>query len=311
MKIITHTDTIPPPTVATIGFFDGVHLGHRHLIDDVRTIAAERKLATAVVTFDAHPRQVLQQDFIPQLLSTTDEKLERLAATGVDYCVLLHFDHSLAALSAYDFMRQVLSQRVNAQVLVTGYDNRFGHNRAEGFADYVRYGAEMGMRVVQGEALTVDGVNVSSSVIRRLRNEGCAADAARFLGRRYTNGGRVERGFQEGRRMGFPTATIAPSLPEQLIPKCGAYAARLRIGQGEWLPAMINVGDCPTFGRTRLTIEAHIIGFTADIYGATVTAEFVRRLRGERRFDGEEALKAQLCADRRMTLDILNETEDN
>lgn len=169
----------------------------------------------------------------------------------------------------------------------------------------------MGMRVVQGEALTVDGVNVSSSVIRRLLNEGCAADAARFLGRRYTIGGRVERGFQEGRRMGFPTANIAPSLPEQLIPKCGAYAARLRIGQGEWLPAMINVGDCPTFGRTRLTIEAHIIGFTADIYGATVTAEFVRRLRGERRFDGEEALKAQLCADRRMTLDILNETEDN
>ena len=116
MKIITHTDTIPQPTVATIGFFDGVHLGHRHLIDDVRTIAAERKLATAVVTFDAHPRQVLQQDFIPQLLSTTDEKLERLAATGVDYCVLLHFDRSLAALSAYDFMRQVLREQVHAQI---------------------------------------------------------------------------------------------------------------------------------------------------------------------------------------------------
>lgn len=313
MKTI-HLDTsapLLPPCVATIGFFDGVHLGHRHLIEQVKAEARRAGLASAVVTFATHPRQVVSAGYVPQLLTSLPQKLELLAQTGVDEAVVLPFDRCMAALSAHDFMHDILKRRIAAATLITGYDNRFGHNRAEGFADYVRYGAEMDMRVVQGEALTVDGVNVSSSVIRRLLNEGCAADAARFLGRRYTIGGRVERGFQEGRRMGFPTANIAPSLPEQLIPKCGAYAARLRIGQGEWLPAMINVGDCPTFGRTRLTIEAHIIGFTADIYGATVTAEFVRRLRGERRFDGEEALKAQLCADRRMTLDILNETGDN
>ena len=233
MKTI-HLDTsapLLPPCVATIGFFDGVHLGHRHLIEQVKAEARRAGLASAVVTFATHPRQVVSAGYVPQLLTSLPQKLELLAQTGVDEAVVLPFDRCMAALSAHDFMHDILKRRIAAATLITGYDNRFGHNRAEGFADYVRYGAEMGMRVVQGEALTVDGVNVSSSVIRRLLNEGCAADAARFLGRRYTIGGRVERGFQEGRRMGFPTANIAPSLPEQLIPKCGAYAARLRIGQ--------------------------------------------------------------------------------
>ena len=299
MKIITHTDTIPQPTVATIGFFDGVHLGHRHLIDDVRTIAAERKLATAVVTFDAHPRQVLQQDFIPQLLSTTDEKLERLAATGVDYCVLLHFDHSLAALSAYDFMRQVLSQRVNAQVLVTGYDNRFGHNRAEGFADYVRYGEEMGMKVLQNTPIDIDGLRVSSSLIRRLLAEGNILEANNCLGHPYSITGSVAHGFQEGRRIGFPTANIVPESAEKLVPGNGVYATRVSVEGGEWMPAMLNIGTNPTFQRQQTTIEAHIIGFEGDIYGRKVRVEFGRKLRDEQRFESVEALQKQLEADKK------------
>lgn len=310
MKTI-HLDTstpVLPPCVATIGFFDGVHLGHRHLIAQVKAEAVRTGLASAVVTFSTHPRQVVNAGYVPQLLTPPPQKLELLAQTGVDETVVLPFDRRMAALSAHDFMHGILKARINARTLITGYDNRFGHNRAEGFADYVRYGEEMGMEVKQGEALTMEGVNVSSSLVRRMLNEGRAADAARFLGRRYTIGGHVEHGFREGRRMGFPTANIAPTLPNQLIPQSGAYAARLRIGSGCWLPAMINVGSCPTFGRERSTIEAHIIGFTGDIYGTTVTAEFVRRLRGERRFDSEEGLKAQLMADRRQTLDILAAT---
>ncbi len=312
MKTI-HLDTstpVLPPCVATIGFFDGVHLGHRHLIAQVKTEAVRAGLASAVVTFATHPRQVVSAGYVPQLLTPPPQKLELLAQTGVDETVVLPFDRCMATLSAHDFMHDILKARIGARMLITGYDNRFGHNRAEGFADYVRYGEEMGMEVKQGEALTVEGVNVSSSLVRRLLSEGRAADAARFLGRHYTVGGRVEHGFGEGRRMGFPTANIAPLLPNLLIPQSGAYAARLRIGSGCWLPAMINVGSCPTFGRERSTIEAHIIGFTGDIYGATVTAEFVRRLRGERRFDGEESLKTQLMADRRQTLDILAATGD-
>jgi riboflavin kinase / FMN adenylyltransferase len=308
-----HLDTSTPalpPCVATIGFFDGVHLGHQHLISQVRAEAQRLGLASAVVTFATHPRQVVNADYVPQLLTSLQQKLELLAQTGVDEAVVLPFDRHMASLSAHDFMQQLLKVQINAHTLITGYDNRFGHNRAEGFADYVRYGETMGMQVLQGKALTLHDVNVSSSAVRRMLCEGRAADAARFLGRCYTIEGRVEQGFHEGRRMGFPTANIAPTLPEQLIPQSGVYAAHLQIAQGPWLPAMINVGSCPTFGRNRSTIEAHIIGFEGDIYGSTVTAAFVGRLRDERRFDSAEALKTQLAVDRQQALNLLAETEN-
>ena len=311
---IIHLDTTAtalPPCVATIGFFDGVHLGHRHLIAQVRAEAARLRLSSAVVTFATHPRQVVNAAWVPQLLTSPGQKLELLSQTGIDEVIVLPFDNRMAMLSAREFMRDVLKAQIHACVLMTGYDNRFGHNRAEGFDDYVGYGKELGMRVQRAEALVLEGKNVSSSLVRRLLEEGCAADAARFLGRCYTIEGRVEHGFQEGRRMGFPTANIVSTLPQQLIPQSGAYAARVRISHGSWLPAMINVGSCPTFAHEQTSIEAHIIGFSGDIYGTTLTAEFVQRLRGECRFDSEEALKAQLTSDRRQTLDILSEIKEN
>lgn len=311
---IIHLDTYTTalsPCVATIGFFDGVHLGHRHLIAQVRAEAGQRGMASAVVTFATHPRQVVNAAYLPQLLTSPQQKLELLAQTGIDEVIVLPFDSSMAKLSAHDFMRDILKAQINVRVLMTGYDNRFGHNRTEGFREYVGYGKTLGMRVERAEALVLEGEKVSSSLVRRLLGEGCAADAARFLGRCYTIEGRVGHGFQEGRRMGFPTANIVPTLPEQLIPQSGAYAARVRIGLGDWLPAMINVGSCPTFAHEQTSIEAHIIGFEGDIYGSTVTAEFVQRLRGENRFDSEEALKAQLTSDRQLTLGILSETKEN
>ena len=311
---IIHLDTTATalsPCVATIGFFDGVHLGHRHLIAQVRAEAARLRLSSAVVTFATHPRQVVNAAWVPQLLTSPEQKLELLSQTGIDEVIVLPFDNCMAKMSALSFMRDVLKAQINARVLITGYDNRFGHNRAEGFDSYVGYGKELGMQVLRAEALVLEGKNVSSSLVRRLLEEGCAADAARFLGRCYTIEGRVEHGFQEGRRMGFPTANIVPTLPQQLIPQSGAYAARVRIGLGSWLPAMINIGSCPTFAHEQTSIEAHIIGFSGDIYGSTLTAEFVQRLRGERRFLSEEALKAQLTSDRRQTLDILSETKEN
>ena len=295
MKIITHTDTIPQPTVATIGFFDGVHLGHRHLIDDVRTIAAERKLATAVVTFDAHPRQVLQQDFIPQLLSTTDEKLEMLAATGVDYCVLLHFDRSLAALSAYEFMRQVLREQVHARVLVTGYD--------------VTYGRQLDIDVMAGTPFEHEGMRVSSSLIRRCLSEGDVDSARQALGYTYSLRAPIVSGYAEGRRMGFRTANLDMTHISKMLPARGVYATRVRIDDaGAWLPAMTNVGCRPTFSRTDTTIETYIFDFDASLYGHSLEVAFCHRLRDERRFADEAALAAQLADDERQARQLLTHT---
>lgn len=295
------------PCVATIGFFDGVHLGHQFLISQVAAEARRRGLQSTIITFSRHPRQVVQADYVPQLITPLGMKLERLRLTEADNTVVLPFDEGMAALSARDFMRTVLAARLGVKCLIIGYDNRFGHNRTEGFDDYVRYGAELGIDVRQASPFTLQGVKVSSSVVRRLLAEGRVEEANRCLGAPFTIEGRVEEGFQEGRRMGFPTANIAPADAAQLLPHAGVYAAMVSIDGGRWLKAMLNVGNNPTFGRKRTTLEAHIIGFNADIYGCGIRVKLCRWIRGERRFSGADALAAQLSADRQSIVEALAE----
>ncbi len=306
MKIISLTDTLQQPSVVTIGFFDGVHLGHRHLIDEVRTIATQRQMAATAVTFDMHPRQVLQQDFVPQLLSTPDEKLSLLANTSIDQCCMLHFDRTMATLSAYDFMRQILRQRLNAHVLVTGYDNRFGHNRAEGFNDYVAYGQELGIEVVAGKPYEYQNMRVSSSLIRRSLAAGHIEQANQALGYTYTLSAPVTGGFAEGRRMGFRTANMNMNQITKMLPAQGAYATRVRIdGKGAWMPAMTNIGTRPTFGTTGTTIETYIFDFNSNLYNHTIEVAFCHYLRPEQHFADETALAAQLTQDEQQARQLL------
>lgn len=284
---------------ATIGFFDGVHRGHQFMIDSLTTMAHAQERQSLVITFDRHPRQVVHADYVPQLITTTDEKLQLLHATAADRIEMLHFDAQMAQLSAYEFMRQVLHEKYGVAMLLTGYDNRFGHNRAEGFADYVRYGEEMGMEVLQNTPIDIDGLRVSSSLIRRLIVEGNITEASNCMGHPYSITGSVAHGFQEGRRIGFPTANIVPESAEKLVPGNGVYATRVSVEGGEWMPAMLNIGTNPTFQRQQTTIEAHIIGFEGDIYGRKVRVEFGRKLRDEQRFESIEALQKQLEADKK------------
>lgn len=284
---------------ATIGFFDGVHRGHQFMIDSLTTMAHAQGRQSLVITFDRHPRQVVHADYVPQLITTTDEKLQLLHATAADRIEVLHFDAQMAQLSAYEFMRQVLHKKYGVAMLLTGYDNRFGHNRAEGFADYVRYGEEMGMEVRQNTPIDIDGLRVSSSLIRRLIVEGNITEASNCMGHPYSITGSVAHGFQEGRRIGFPTANIVPESAEKLVPGNGVYATRVSVEGGEWMPAMLNIGTNPTFQRQQTTIEAHIIGFEGDIYGRKVRVEFGRKLRDEQRFESVEALQKQLEADKK------------
>lgn len=289
----------------TIGFFDGVHRGHQFMIDSLTTMAHAQGRQSLVITFDRHPRQVVHADYVPQLITTTDEKLQLLHATAADRIEVLHFDTQMAQLSAYEFMRQVLHEKYGVATLLTGYDNRFGHNRAEGFADYVRYGEEMGMKVLQNTPIDIDGLRVSSSLIRRLIAEGNITEASNCMGHPYSITGSVAHGFQEGRRIGFPTANIVPESAEKLVPGNGVYATRVSVEGGEWMPAMLNIGTNPTFQRQQTTIEAHIIGFEGDIYGRKVRVEFGRKLRDEQRFESVEALQKQLEADKKEVLMVL------
>ena len=243
--------------VATIGFFDGVHRGHKFLINNVIDCAKRSGgMQSAVITFDRHPRLVLHKDFQPQLLTTADEKAERLKATGVDRCFILHFDEEMASLSAYDFMKTVLRDRLNVRKLITGYDNRFGHNRSEGFEDYVRYGHELGMEVARAEAFTLNGVQVSSSVVRSFLSAGEIRMASMCLGYNYTLTGKVVDGHHEGRKMGFPTANIEVNDKQKLVPEAGVYAVKaVTDGGARTYGGMMNIGTRPTFDGTDTTLE--------------------------------------------------------
>ena len=289
------------PSVATIGFFDGVHRGHRFLINNVVKEAAARGLQSTVVTFDRHPRQVLGSDFQPRLLSTNEEKMLLLSKTGVERCVMLPFSEQMAQMTACDFMKKILRDRLGVQVLIIGYDNRFGHNRSEGFDDYVRYGREMGIEVMSAQSFLLHGINVSSSVIRSFLQEGEIEMAENCLGYPYFFTGKVVKGFRVGHELGFPTANIEQDNMLKMIPSPGVYAVKVRIeGTVELKHAMMNIGTRPTFNGTQQTLEVHILNFNDDIYGKMISVAFVHKLRNERQFPSKEALSEQLVKDAQM-----------
>ena len=303
MKTITLSADVKveAPCVATIGCFDGVHRGHQKVIRMVTDEARRRGLVPVVITFDRLPRQLFDPSFRPQLLSTLQEKAAYLEALGVELLVVVPFTQAFAALSAEMFMREVLYRQLSVQVLLTGYDNRFGHDRSEGFDDYVRYGRALGMDVLQADAERVDGSTaVSSTIIRRLLSEeGRVELMPEWLTRPYELSGHIVPGEHIGHELGFPTANLAPENCEKLIPANGVYAVWATLdGTEDRMPAMMNIGMRPTFEGHRQTLEVHILKEVGDIYGRRLTVAFVSRLRAERRFDDREALVAQLRLDR-------------
>lgn len=288
-----------PELVATIGFFDGVHRGHRFLIDRVIEEAQRSGMSSAVITFDRYPREVLQTDYQPDLLSTLDEKLLLLSKTHVDNTVVLHFDASLAALTAHDFMRDVLQGQLKVRKLIIGYDNRFGHNRSEGFDDYVRYGKELGIEVIRADAFLPDDVRVSSSVIRICLREGRVEEANRLLGYDYTIESRIVSGYQNGRKMGFPTANLDVTRCQQLLPASGVYAVLVRLKDSVgWKRGMMNIGHRPTFNGTTTSMEVNLFNFSGNLYGQELLVSFISKIRDERKFDSIDALAEQLQHDK-------------
>ena len=281
---------IPEPCVATIGFFDGVHTGHRYLIQQVKEIAAAKGLRSALVTFPVHPRKVMNATYHPELLTTPEEKINLLAGTGVDYCLMLDFTPDISRLTAKEFMTQILKERYQVKYLVIGYDHRFGHNRSEGFDDYVRYGQAIGIEVIRAQAYTDDiqidtiqSAPVSSSLIRKLLHQGDVDVAARCLGYEYFLDGTVVGGYQVGRKIGFPTANLSVDDPDKL-----------------------NIGVRPTINNgPNRTIEVNILHFHSDIYDKFIRLTFVKRTRPELKYDSIDQLIAQLHKDAEETETIL------
>ena len=300
MIIVDETTRPLPPAAATIGFFDGVHCGDRYLIGRVIDEARADGLASMVITFARHPRQVIDTHYVPRLLSTPEMKIERLAETGIDRCTVLDFDRRMAALTAREFMIHILSSRLNVRKLIIGYDNRFGHDRSESIDDYCAYGRTLGIEVVKSCGITVDGIRVSSSVIRNAIERGDLTEANRCLGYAYTLSAHVSHGFRNGHRLGFPTANLDMDEVCQLLPQIGVYATRVRIeGECELHPAMTSVGTRPTFDGTRLSVETYILDFDADLYGRKIEVAFLKRIRGEKKFADLQQLRAQMADDER------------
>ncbi|WP_165155345.1 riboflavin biosynthesis protein RibF [Parabacteroides sp. ZJ-118] len=291
--------------VATIGFFDGVHVGHRFLIGEMRAIARARNLPSAVITFPEHPRAVLHADYRPRLLNSFEEKLQRLEATGVDYCVALDFTLALSRLSAEEFIASVLAKELHVKSLLIGYDHRFGHDRTESFERYLLYGAAHGIEVLKAPPYDGGNTPVSSSGIRKLLQAGEVAEAARWLTAPYQLSGHVVGGHKVGRTLGFPTANIRADEPLKVIPGNGVYAVWVET-RGKRYKGMLYIGDRPTLRNGKeISMEVNILDFSGDLYNDRVRVSFVRHLRGDIRFDSVEALKAQLERDRRTVTDLL------
>lgn len=291
-------------TVATVGIFDGVHAGHRFLIDELKSIAQTKHLRSTVITFAQHPRKVLDPNFNPLLLTSLEERIAQIDTTGIDCCIVIDFDLEMAALSAYDFIQQILFNKFNVQVLLVGHDHRFGHNRAEGFPEYQQYGKQVGVEVIQASRFSTNNDEmISSTEIRTALQVGDVERANRLLTYRYSITGVVVKGFQMGRKMGFPTANVALIEADKHIPANGVYAVQVKWG-GTHYNGMLNIGVRPTVSSSETkSIEVNIFDFDADIYDQQVEVIFIAKIRDEKKFESLDDLVAQLMVDRQMVLD--------
>ena len=286
--------------VATIGFFDGVHLGHRFLLDCLKHEAEKRGLPPLVVTFPDSPSRVLKPEDNVQLLTTAEEKIRLLQAQGVTYVAMLPFSREMSACTAERFMQEVLAGQLHTSALLMGYDHRFGKGGSRRFEDYVRYGHQVGMEVIQTPVFTCDDahgdISVSSSFIRMALMRGDLDIANRCLGYEYSLEGQVVGGYQVGSSLGYPTANISVP-PLKLVPAKGVYAVKVELSSWQGF-GMLNIGRRPTLDNGNdVSVEVNIFDFHADIYAERIRVSLVKYIREEQKFDSLDILKKQLQTD--------------
>jgi riboflavin kinase/FMN adenylyltransferase len=292
-------------TIITIGTFDGVHVGHKKIIDRVVSNAAECDCESLILTFFPHPRMVLNgQDGI-KLLNTLDEKKTLLEKAGLQNLIIHPFDEAFSRLTAEEFVKSVLVEHLNIQKIIIGHDHRFGRNRDAGIEDLIIFGKTFGFEVEQIPAEEIDAVSVSSTKIRNALSEGQMELANTFLGYNYFLSGTVMMGKKLGRTIGFPTANIQISEEYKLIPKKGVYVVKGHV-DGTSVYGMMNIGHNPTTGWEKLSIEVHFFDFDRDIYGQPISVSILHYLRPEHKFDSLDALKQEIIQDQSNALAFLS-----
>ena len=310
MRIFRHYSELPAAVrggVVALGNFDGVHLGHQTVIGTALAMARERLVAGGVMTFEPHPRALFAPDLPPFRLTPFRIKARLIEALGADFLLMQHFDRAFAAHTAAQFIDEVLIGALGIAHAVVGYDYSFGRGREGTVETLMAAAGRAGFGVTRiGQVNAEDGDVYSSNRVRLALQGGRPQEAARLLGRPWEIEGRVEKGDRRGRLIGFPTANI--ELADYLRPASGVYAVRAGVDRGgatQWLPGVANIGHRPTFDKADVLLEAHLFDFDGDLYGRHLRVALVEFLRPERRFDGLEALKAQIAEDCRAAREVL------
>ncbi|MCI8997786.1 MAG: bifunctional riboflavin kinase/FAD synthetase [Muribaculaceae bacterium] len=310
MDIITKSNS-DSRRIAAVGMYDGVHLGHRFLIDYLRAEAKARGLVPSVVTFSRHPLALVRPLEAPGLLTTLEERVKYLGEAGIEDTILLSFNDRIRYMSAREFL-SMLHKKFGIDALILGFNNRFGHDRLEDFSQYQAIGKELGIDVISAPEYHGTAAPVSSSIIRRYLLKGEPEKANDALGHPYSLRGVVVNGNRLGRTIGFPTANLVPVDAASIIPKGGVYAAFVVTPDGVRRKAMVNVGFRPTVsdadGLGKLSIEAHILDYVGYLYDEEIVVEFVKYLRPEKKFATTTKLKEQLAADAAKARELSTET---
>ncbi|MBO6792273.1 MAG: bifunctional riboflavin kinase/FAD synthetase [Balneolaceae bacterium] len=309
MAKLTHLNEVERVgnTVLTVGTFDGVHEGHRALMETVVEKAKQRNARSVVVTFDPHPRTIIhsKSDGI-KLLTTLKERAEILETLGVDVLVVIPFTRDFSLLSSEEFVKDVIHKKIGISEFIIGYDHHFGKDRSGTIETLERLGPELNFDVQVVSKKEMGDTTISSTVIRNeIIDEGNMPKVAELLGRPYMLNALVIHGDERGRKIGFPTANLQPEHQDKAIPKNGIYAVKVRV-DGEWFSGMMNIGVRPTFDGVTKSLEVNIFGFDKMIYGKTVQIRFIDRIRDEQKFSSVDLLVAQLKADKEAVLRLLN-----
>jgi len=290
----------------TTGTFDGVHLGHRSILNRLQKVARKIRGESVLLTFYPHPRMVLQEDADLKLITTLEEKIALLEETGLDHLIIHPFTKSFSRTSSLEFVRNILVEQMGTKKLVIGYDHHFGRNREGTFEHLLEYSSLYGFEVEEISAKEVDEVNVSSTKIRKALIRGDVTKANSFLGHPFSLHGEVVRGNQLGRTLGFPTANIDLKNDYKLIPAHGVYAVLVRFIKVTY-KGMLNIGQRPTLNQKNqtLSIEVHLFDFDENLYGEWLSVDLIGRIRAEKKFDQMEDLVAEMKKDKSKALNIL------
>lgn len=308
MKIKTASDyKLLSNSVVTIGTFDGVHVGHKKIINKLVNIAREEKLQAIVLTFFPHPRMVVQKDTSIKMINTIDEKSDLLESEGVDHLVVKKFTKAFSRLTAREYVRDILVNTLHVKHIIIGYDHHFGRNRTANIDDLKAFGDIYDFKVTEISAQDINEVTVSSTKIRKALNEGDIKSANAFLGYNFMLTGTVIKGKGLGKKIGFPTANIKIEESYKLIPKKGVYVVKSQIDENTTLYGMMNIGNNPTVNGTTQSIEVNFFDFSKSIYDTQVKIEILERLRDEQKFNSVEDLKIQLGLDMKNSNQFLNQ----